>query len=369
MNWILFLTMIGSVQFHGIPAQYHVHPPRESWFIHVLRPSMIAILPVPFETWANNRFVLNAEEQLLGSQSADRTDSSQPTWYQDKTLTVIAACGVILFTFFVGILTNRHLALEQLIDEKTSDLQGAYNQNLQYQQQLHQIASELCASEERIQRRIGRDLHDEIGQSLTGIGMMLQSLQTHLNDQGTNHRQEIECIMNLLSETVLKTRDFAKILCPVSLDQHGLIGGLQDLAYDLQHWYSIATEFHYDPSVAIIDANTATHIYRITQEATNNAIKHGQATKIVISIREDAEGCVLAIRDNGLGISKDIEQSTGLGLRSMHYRAEMLGGVLTVKPHTEGGTLVTCRFPKSADGNRSESTSVNVDKVKIHDKM
>jgi two-component system CheB/CheR fusion protein len=96
-----------------------------------------------------------------------------------------------------------------------------------------------------------------------------------------------------------------------------------------------------------LSKNTATHLYRIAQEALNNAIKHGRATVIVINLRSDANGLELAVEDNGRGIpSNALNQGSGMGLHIMRYRARSIGGTLQFGPGPHGGTLVSCCVPR-----------------------
>ena len=269
-------------------------------------------------------------------------------FFDSDVVAVTGSCGVILICFGIGIFASRHLALEQLVQERTADLMRAYNENLKYQKQLRSIAKELCASEERIQRRIGQDLHDGLGQNLTGIGMLVQSLHRRLAEHSLPEVEDTGEIVRLLSEAVKGVRDIAKVLCPVSLERRGLRVALEELAVEIQHRHNIDCILQFDRGVSTGRIDVAVNLYRIAQEALTNAVKHSRATSITLSLKQDAEGGVLSVRDNGIGLPANAEESGGMGLRIMQCRAEMINSPLTVTRLRQGGTLVSCRFDTSA---------------------
>jgi len=278
------------------------------------------------------------------SVSSYAPNAKESSWYEDSGVHVIAACGVVLICFWIGILTNRHLALEHLIEERTSELKNAYNINLKYQEELNWIATELSASEERIQRRIGQDLHDGLGQNLTGIGMLMKSLQQKLTAKSLPEANEMDRVMRHLSDTIQKTRDLAKVLCPVSLEKQGLIMALHELAEEIRELYEIPCRFQWDPSVEVHNPDSSLHLYRIAQEALNNAVKHSQATSLEMVLGIDGGRYYLLIRDNGEGIGSRAAHTEGMGVKLMFYRANLIRGALEVTNRPEGGTDVRCYF-------------------------
>ncbi|MEW6237293.1 MAG: sensor histidine kinase [Candidatus Omnitrophota bacterium] len=311
-----------------------VSPPLSSW-PDSLEPAPAKIFPRSFS-------------QKQADAPAMASNPKENSWYQDAGVHVIAACGVVLICFWIGILTNRHLALEHLIEERTSELKKAYNINLKYQEELHWIATELSASEERIQRRIGQDLHDGLGQNLTGIGMLMKSLQRKLAAKSLPEADEMDRLMRHLSDTIQKTRDLAKVLCPVSLEKQGLIMALQELAEEMRELYEIPCRFQWNPSVEFHNPDFSLHLYRIAQEALNNAVKHSQATSLDMVLEIDGGRYYLLIRDNGEGIGARAAHTEGMGVKLMFYRANLIKGSLEVTNRPEGGTDVRCYFKDSA---------------------
>lgn len=198
---------------------------------------------------------------------------------------------------------------------------------------------------EREQRRIGQDLHDGLGQHLTGIAFMAKVQEQKLVERQIPEAGDAAKIVQLVNDAILKTRELARGLLPVVSDAHGLMSALQLYASEIADLFGIACRFHCEDSVLIHDAPMATHLYHIAQEAVNNAIKHGHAKNIVIRLYAGEREGTLIIKDDGVGIERPLGPHTGVGLHIMNYRAGMIGGNLEVRREQPQGTNVTCRFP------------------------
>ncbi len=197
----------------------------------------------------------------------------------------------------------------------------------------------------REQRRIGQDLHDGLGQHLTGIAFMSKVQEQRLAEKGLPDAADAAKIVRLVNQAIEKTRDLSRGLLPVLSESRGLMSALQQWAGEVQNLFGISCTFLCMEPVLINDDNVATHLYHITQEAVNNAIKHGKARHIVIALGASDGRGALTISDNGSGIRKVPAGNKGMGLHIMNYRAKMIGGSLEIaqgKPH---GTVVTCQFP------------------------
>jgi signal transduction histidine kinase len=136
-------------------------------------------------------------------------------------------------------------------------------------------------------------------------------------------------------------------LCPTVLEDNDIDTALQQLVENLQTFFSVKCALKCDPNIRIADNAVAVHLYRIAQECTTNAIKHGKATEILVSLKVAATDVVLRIQDNGCGLGKDGPKSTGIGLRVIQHRARMIAGDVSIRPRKEGGVVVTCTLPKS----------------------
>jgi PAS domain S-box-containing protein len=197
----------------------------------------------------------------------------------------------------------------------------------------------------REQRRIGQDLHDGLGQHLTGIAFMSKVQEQKLMEKGLAEAGDAAKIVNLVNEAIHKTRELARGLLPVVSDAQGLMSALQQWAGEVEDLFTVRCRFQCFTPVLIHDDSVATHLYHIAREAVNNAIKHGQASQILIRLAADQQQGVLTILDDGLGIGSVVPGNKGMGLHLMNYRARMVGGALEVERAPTGGTLVTCLFP------------------------
>jgi PAS domain S-box-containing protein len=197
----------------------------------------------------------------------------------------------------------------------------------------------------REQRRIAQDLHDGLGQHLTGIAFMSKVLQEKLSDQCLPEAEEAAKIVRMVNEAIDNTRQLARGLHPVAAEPQGLMSALRKWANEVEVLFQIRCSFHCDVPVYIPDANAATHLYRIAQEAVNNAIRHGKSKNIVIRLAERGGTAVLTIQDDGGGFPAKPTTVPGVGLSIMNYRADMIGGSLKVQPNDTRGITVTCMFP------------------------
>jgi signal transduction histidine kinase len=224
-------------------------------------------------------------------------------------------------------------ALDQL--ERDRRLASAEQERKHLEQQILEIS-------EREQRRIGQDLHDGLGQHLTGIELMTQSLEQKLAGKSKAEAAQAAKIAQHVRDAIRQTRSLARGLSPVELDANGLMSALHELATNVQNMFRVKCSFRCDKPALIGENAVATHLFRIAQEAVTNAIKHGNATEIEIALTALPERLTLSVKDNGSGIQASSSRATGMGLRIMHYRAAVTGGSLTVQRDPKGGTTVVC---------------------------
>lgn len=196
------------------------------------------------------------------------------------------------------------------------------------------------------QRRIGQDLHDGLGQHLTGIAFLSKTLEQKLVDRSGPEAAAAGQIVALVNQAIHQTRELAHGLVPVLSDSLGLVSALEHWAGEVEKLFQITCRLECDNPVLIHDDAAANHLYRIAQEAIHNAIKHGKATEIEIGLGEMNGRGMLSIRDDGSGIILAEANQQGMGFRIMRYRAGMIGGELQITRCGDRGTLVTCMFPK-----------------------
>jgi PAS domain S-box-containing protein len=200
----------------------------------------------------------------------------------------------------------------------------------------------------REQRRIGQDLHDGLGQHLTGIAFMAKVHEARLAEKRVDETADAGKIVKLVNEAIHKTRELARGLLPVVSDEQGLMSALQLWAAEVEDFFNVPCRFQCDMPVLVQDDEIATHLYHIAQEAVHNAIKHGRPQNILIRLTADLGRGTLLVEDDGTGIPKTREHAQGMGLHIMNYRASMIGGTLDVRPGRVRGTAVTCTFPVRA---------------------
>ncbi|MGZ4987908.1 MAG: ATP-binding protein, partial [Limisphaerales bacterium] len=209
------------------------------------------------------------------------------------------------------------------------------------------LEREIQQVSEREQRRIGQDLHDGLGQALTGIAFMAKTLQNRLEARGREEASDAGTIASLINDALVQARRMSRGLCPTVLESNDIDTALQQLAENMQTFFNVKCEFKCDPSIRIADNAVAVHLYRIAQEATTNAIKHGKADEILISLKVTTSGVVLRIQDNGCGLPKTGPRNTGMGVRVIQHRARMIGGTASTKPRAGGGVVVSCTCRKN----------------------
>ena len=208
-----------------------------------------------------------------------------------------------------------------------------------------ELEREVIAISERERNRIGSDLHDGLGQELTGISLALQTLSHQLVREQSPHVESLKTIVAMVQNTISDARGFARQLAPIFLAEQGLSAALSSLADDIDEHSSAVCRAHGNFEKEIHDAEVATHLYRIAQEGISNALKHGGASNIDLTYGQDGDSVYLEIVDDGTGIPKEGGFQEGLGMRSMRFRAHMLAGRLDIGPRAHGGTRVRCCCP------------------------
>ena len=206
------------------------------------------------------------------------------------------------------------------------------------------VAKQILEAGERERQRIGQDLHDDLCQHLAGITFLGRVLQQRLESKLPDESPSAGRIVELVEQAIRRARDLAHGLQPVELESDGLGAALAELGATVQSMFPVKCHFRGEHSVPLEDDAASIHLYRITQEAINNAIRHGKAKNIYIDLFNVDGRIMLSIEDDGVGIGPAPVRH-GLGLRTMETRARMIGGTLTVEPADGAGTVVTCQLP------------------------
>lgn len=222
------------------------------------------------------------------------------------------------------------------------------------------LQGEILRAVSEEQRRIGQDLHDTAGQDLAGMAYLIKShiafLQETIDDKTpsvtskewlTSELVTMQKTSDAINDLQRSIRTVIRGLAPVDVSGHGLMAALADLTAGIRELHHIQCEFHCAPPILMDDNQVATHLYRIAQEAINNGLRHGGATKIRVNLEHDGHDIVLTVHDNGHGINfKQSTENGGFGLPIMGYRANLIGARFSVQPGDHGGTTVCCRLPQ-----------------------
>lgn len=243
------------------------------------------------------------------------------------------------------VIRRLNVELELRVEQRTEALRLA---NVELRKQItmrRQLEEEILHVSEREQQRIGQDLHDDLGQQLAGIWLLSDVLKSNLTKQGSPEAGSAEQITGLLRNSLALTRSLARGLHPVSVQQGGLVAALDELTTRTCDMFKVKCRCKCPPTIDV-DNTTATHLYRIAQEAVTNAVKHGQAKEIDIELSTNLRSTVLSVKDQGGGIADLDPDRKGMGLRIMSYRADMIGGALHIQRNQDGvGTTVLCSIP------------------------
>ncbi len=244
--------------------------------------------------------------------------------------------------------------MEDQVEERTRQLVATHEMLRKEMGERMRIKRELLRISEREQKRIGQDLHDSIAQQFAGISMLVRILADQLQKEDSTHAAQASEILILVKKAIEETKRLSRTFYPVELQRFGLPGGLQDLAAATEQMFGIHCELDIDESVEIENRETASHLYRITQEALHNAARHGKARYIAIQLKQEAPFIRLTIEDDGIGMPETTSTS-GMGLKTMEYRTILIGARLKIDSRSNEGTRITVLLPHALRDSSSVS--------------
>jgi PAS domain S-box-containing protein len=247
------------------------------------------------------------------------------------------------------------VTLEDKVRQRTAALQDAIA-SLQVEiAERRRLEEEVLRISEWEQERMGHDLHDDLCQQLAGIAYLCESVEPEITPVSPGPAAKVKRIRDLLNRALADARGMARGLSPLNLKAHGLRAAIKDLAAGARSGSGVQCRIACDDSLLRGDITRATHIYRIVQEAMHNAVRHGKAKSIHITLRALRLGFRLTVEDDGRGVPRRPRRNQGMGLGSMQYRARAMGGTFTIRRGSGGrGTVVTCEVPLADDGARAE---------------
>ena len=206
---------------------------------------------------------------------------------------------------------------------------------------------------------IAREIHDELGQALTGMKMDASWLRRHTPDGAASTQDKITGMIELIDSTIQTVRRIASELRPGVLDNLGLIPAIEWQAQEFQQRTGIMCDVNSNVESLTLDKSHSTALFRIFQETLTNVVRHSNASRVSVRIEAEKHHVMMRIEDNGKGIRpEDITDSRSLGLLGMRERALLLGGTMEIKGAEGQGTVVSVNMPTSKSG-RSKSRQNN----------
>lgn len=243
-------------------------------------------------------------------------------------------------------LKKSHDELEQQVTERTRDLSKVNADLKQEMTERRHLETELIRVSEVQQQAIGRELHDGLGQHLTSLALLSATLRQKLVEKMAPEAQATQRIVELANQATAMTRAVARGLYPVALEVGGIRAALEQLAEDTHFLKGMTCVFRGDADLPALDSLVAINLYRVAQEAVNNALKYSQAEHVYIDLARSEDSCRLCISDDGIGIDVErLAQAQGLGMHNMRYRASLLRGSFSVRRNAQGGTTIEVFYP------------------------
>ena len=242
-------------------------------------------------------------------------------------------------------LRRAHEDLELRVEQRTAALKEANQKLRDVLEERRRLENELLEIAENERRRIGFDLHDDLGQKLTGMLLITRALEQRLAREGHKDAEEVRRICELIEQSVSHTHNLAHHFSSIDANGGDLAEVMNGLAATVEKMFSIPCECTIKGEIPPLPENTSAQFYKIAQEAVSNAIKHGKATCVWISVASNGQKLVFTIKNDGIPFSPPLNPKARMGLRTMNYRANTIGATFEIKPNQKNGTVVTCVLP------------------------
>jgi signal transduction histidine kinase len=305
------------------------------------------LIPVILAVWCIGRgfgFFVSAlcvVVSIVGDliRGAPYSSSLVPVWN-----TAISLTFFFVVVWILARLRSLHYELEERVRQRTAALNNEMQERMRLEEEILSIS-------EREQQRIGHDLHDSLCQHLTGVALAGQVLSEQLTAKSLPEAKAMDHIVAMVEGAIELTRTLARGLHPFELEGEGFTDALRELAATITEGFKTRCTFECDRTVEVGDPDVAIHLFRIAQEAITNAVKHSNAKSIVVRLESGADELTLTICDDGVGMPPKIPG--GMGLRTMAYRASVIGASFNVARQLARGTRVTCKLPAGGIPSRT----------------
>ena len=243
-----------------------------------------------------------------------------------------------------------HAQLELRVEQRTADLRAANRRLREVLEERRRLEQELLEIAENERRRIGFDLHDDLGQKLTGASMMMKGLEHKLGSQGHPSAADAQRIQQLIEDIIHHMHNLAKQFSSLDAKGDDLGTVLRSLVSHVESMFNIRCQLEIEGQVPELPQETIVQLYKISQEAVSNGIKHGKATRVDIRLSACDGRIVLSIRNDGKPFSEPPGAKHRMGLRIMNYRANTIGATFGITGVENLGTVVTCELCAQNEG-------------------
>jgi PAS domain S-box-containing protein len=245
-----------------------------------------------------------------------------------------------------NVLLTQEITKRQIVGEKLKE----------YQERLRNLAKHLQKIREQERSFLSRELHDELGQALTGMKMDIRWIERRLPEDSALILERLHSIITLIDSAILSVQRLSMALRPPALDDFGLNEAIGLVLTDFQKRTNIAWEFNTTPRLTALNKEISTEMFRIFQEALTNIARHASAHKVTVLLQNTEGRLTMEIRDDGKGITqKEIADPTSIGLTGMRERVYALEGTLEIKGVQGKGTTVTVNIPLHGDKKKNRT--------------
>ncbi|MEO8129031.1 MAG: sensor histidine kinase [Bryobacteraceae bacterium] len=252
-----------------------------------------------------------------------------------QRVTVISVIALLIGGLLAGITITRLQRLEREAEARYKEVEEARSE-------LRNLSHRLVTAQEEERRNLARELHDEIGQSMSAMLFELGRLEAAAPESEIR-RERLASVRRMAEESVGMVRNMALLLRPSMLDDLGLVPALKWQAREVTRRTGLKVKMMAgEISDDLLDSHR-TCVYRVVQEALNNCAKHSQATEIRVIVRQDHDGLSVSVQDDGVGFNP--RQEKGMGLLGIEERVERLGGLLCIESQHRQGTVLSIHLP------------------------
>ncbi len=250
-------------------------------------------------------------------------------------------------------LRRAHADVELLVQERTADLKNANAELLGQMAARKRLEKELLEITDNERRHLGIDLHDELGQQLTGLAFMAKGLELKLRARKVSEASDAAKLHVLIAKALNDTRALAKDLATMEFEESDLPAVLKNMAAHVKSLFKVSCSFKVKGTTPRLEPIVARQLFNIAQEAATNAIKHGKARHIWLALTHASGRLLLEIKNDGQPFVGVAARHQGMGLRNMHYRAGLIGASLEIKSSAESHTVVSCALPLDKNGGEA----------------